>query len=79
MLCIIIVSPAVILVDGFEVKPGYFNYLQPEEIETISILKDAASLAQFGMHGDNGVIWIVTKNEFKNQKNRLLDCYLNYI
>ena len=45
-----------IFVDGFEVKPGYFNYLQPEEIETISILKDAASLAQFGMHGDNGVI-----------------------
>ena len=50
-----------IFVDGFEVKPNYFNYLQPEEIESISILKDAAALAQFGMHGDNGVIWIVTK------------------
>ena len=50
-----------VFVDGFEVKLNYFNYLQPEEIESISILKDAATLAQFGMHGDNGVIWIVTK------------------
>ena len=50
-----------VFVDGFEVKQNYFNYLQPEEIETISIFKDASSLVQFGMHSDNGVIWIVTK------------------
>ena len=50
-----------IFVDGFEVYSSYIAYLSPLEIETVSILKDAASLAQFGMHGADGVIWIVTK------------------
>jgi TonB-linked SusC/RagA family outer membrane protein len=50
-----------IFVDGFETNQNYFNYLSPAEIESISILKDAASLATFGMRGSNGVIWVVTK------------------
>ena len=50
-----------IFVDGFEVNQNYFSYLSTAEIESISILKDAASLATFGMRGSNGVIWVVTK------------------
>ncbi|RYE37095.1 MAG: SusC/RagA family TonB-linked outer membrane protein [Sphingobacteriaceae bacterium] len=50
-----------IFVDGFEVNQNYFSYLAPAEIESVSILKDAASLATFGMRGANGVIWVVTK------------------
>ena len=50
-----------IYVDGFEVYSNYFNYISPDEIESVSILKDAAALAQFGMHGANGVVWVVTK------------------
>ncbi|RYE27061.1 MAG: hypothetical protein EOP45_02430, partial [Sphingobacteriaceae bacterium] len=50
-----------IFVDGFEVNQNYFSYMSPAEIESISILKDAASLATFGMRGSNGVIWVVTK------------------
>ncbi|MDB5110337.1 MAG: putative outer membrane protein involved in nutrient binding [Mucilaginibacter sp.] len=50
-----------IFVDGFEVNENYFSYLAPAEVESISILKDAASLATFGMRGANGVIWVVTK------------------
>ncbi len=50
-----------IFVDGFEVNANYFTYLSPAEIESVSVLKDAASLATFGMRGANGVIWIQTK------------------
>lgn len=50
-----------IFVDGFEVNSDYFSYLSPAEIKSVSVLKDAASLATFGMRGSNGVIWIETK------------------
>ena len=50
-----------VFVDGFEVYTSYIAYLSPLEIESVSILKDAAALAQFGMHGADGVLWIVTK------------------
>ena len=55
------VSGYKIYVDGFEVDNNYFNYLVPAEIESVSVLKDAAALATFGMKGANGVIWVVTK------------------
>ncbi len=50
-----------IYVDGFEVTPAYFNYMSASEIESVSVLKDAAALATFGMKGANGVIWVTTK------------------
>lgn len=48
-------------VDGFEVKPEYIEFLSPEEISSVSVMKDAAALATFGMNGANGVLWIETK------------------
>lgn len=50
-----------IFVDGFEVNANYFNYIAPAEIESVSILKDAAALATLGMRGSNGVIWVITR------------------
>lgn len=50
-----------IYVDGFEVHSNYLSYLSDNEIESISVLKDAAALAPFGMSGANGVLWVVTK------------------
>jgi TonB-linked SusC/RagA family outer membrane protein len=47
-----------VLVDGFETD---WNTLLPDEIESISVLKDAASLAQYGISGANGVVYIKTK------------------
>ena len=55
------VSIAKLYVDGFEVDADYLRCLSPQEIESVSVLKDAASLAPFGMRGANGVIWIETK------------------
>lgn len=50
-------SPLV-LVDGIERS---FNQLDPNEIESISILKDASSTAVYGIRGANGVIIVTTK------------------
>ena len=50
-----------VYVDGFQTNMSYFQYLSPAEIESVSILKDAASLATFGMKGANGVLWVTTK------------------
>jgi len=50
-----------VFVDGFQTDNSYFQYLTPAEIESVSILKDAAALAPLGMKGANGAIWIVTK------------------
>ena len=47
-----------ILVDGIERS---FNDLDPEDVETITVLKDAASTAVYGVRGGNGVIIITTK------------------
>ena len=50
-----------VFVDGFESNDNYFRTLSPAEIESVSILKDAAALATFGMRGSNGVIYVTTK------------------
>ncbi|WEK37468.1 MAG: SusC/RagA family TonB-linked outer membrane protein [Candidatus Pseudobacter hemicellulosilyticus] len=50
-----------IFVDGFETNRNYFRNLSAAEIESVSILKDAAALSTFGMRGANGVLWITTK------------------
>lgn len=48
-----------ILVDGIETSN--YNNIDPNEIESISILKDASSTAVYGVRGANGVILITTK------------------
>ena len=48
-----------ILVDGIET--GNFNSLDPNDIESISVLKDAASAAIYGSKAANGVILVTTK------------------
>ena len=57
-----------IFVDGFEVKSDFLDYLNPEEIESVSVLKDAAALAIYGMNGANGIIYIKTKQGLETAK-----------
>ncbi|MGX5689639.1 SusC/RagA family TonB-linked outer membrane protein [Arcticibacter tournemirensis] len=47
-----------VLVDGVERS---FNNLDPSEIESVTILKDAASAAVYGVRGATGVILVTTK------------------
>lgn len=55
-----------ILVDG--VQMTHFNMLNPEDIESISVLKDASSAAIYGARGAFGVILITTKGGKANTK-----------
>jgi TonB-linked SusC/RagA family outer membrane protein len=51
-------SQPLVQVDGVERD---FRYLDPNEISTISVLKDASATAVFGAKGANGVIIVTTK------------------
>lgn len=60
-------SPLV-LIDNVE---GDIDMLNPEDIESISVLKDAASSAIYGARAANGVILITTKRPAKGEKFKL--------
>lgn len=47
-----------VIVDGFE---STLDQLVPQEIESISFLKDASGVAMYGMRGANGVLLVTTK------------------
>ena len=53
-----------VLVDGVERS---FSQIAPDDIETISVLKDASATAVYGVRGANGVMLITTKRG-KEQK-----------
>ena len=53
-----------ILIDGV---PRDLSYIDPNEVENVSILKDASSTAVFGVRGANGVI-LVTTRRGENEK-----------
>lgn len=57
---------ALILIDGFEGDPSLLN---PNDVETVSILKDAASAAIYGARGVFGVVLITTKKGLKGRTN----------
>ncbi len=46
------------IVDGVQRN---YSQLNPDDVETISVLKDAAAVAPYGMAGANGVILVTTK------------------
>jgi len=50
-----------ILIDGVEMASSDLARLQPDDIATFSIMKDAAATALYGARGANGVILVTTK------------------
>ena len=59
-------SSPLYIVDGVE---GSLSYVNPHDIATITILKDAASCAIYGNRGANGVVLITTKKGTEGQVN----------
>lgn len=51
-------ADALVVVDGI---PMNYDQLNPNEIETVTVLKDAAAVAPYGLAGANGVILVTTK------------------
>ncbi|SEO13277.1 TonB-linked outer membrane protein, SusC/RagA family [bacterium A37T11] len=58
-------SSALVLIDGLE---GNINSIDPADVESFSILKDASATAVYGVRGANGVVLITTK---RGQSGRL--------
>ena len=55
-------TSALIIMDGVEISSTELNALDPEVIESFSILKDATATALYGTRGANGVMIVATKN-----------------
>ncbi len=49
------------LVDGLPMEKEGLDYLNPSDVESVEVLKDASSAAIYGTRGANGVILITTK------------------
>ena len=62
-----------IIVDGLKVRS--MSYLDPDNIESMEILKDAASAAIYGIEAGNGVILITTKSGKNTGNGRI---FYNY-
>ena len=50
-----------ILADGKEISMNAMEKMNPSEIESVSVLKDSASIRIYGKRGENGVILVTTK------------------
>ena len=71
-------SNPLIVVDGIPMNDGgvggsrsIFNSINPEDIESMTVLKDASSTAIFGSRAANGVIMITTKKGKANQDMKI--------
>ncbi|MDE5920479.1 MAG: TonB-dependent receptor plug domain-containing protein, partial [Paramuribaculum sp.] len=60
------VASPLILIDGIE---GNINTLNPNDIESVSVLKDAASASIYGARAAFGVVLVTTKNGSKGRIN----------
>ncbi len=62
-------SDPLYIVDGIPVEG--IDFLNPNDIESINVLKDAASSAIYGARGANGVVLITTKGGKINQEGKV--------
>ncbi|WP_210516001.1 SusC/RagA family TonB-linked outer membrane protein [Hymenobacter terricola] len=70
------------VIDGFPVSGAGvgnpLNTINPNDIESIDVLKDASATAIYGSRGSNGVIIVTTKHGKANQSHIQLDAYAGY-
>ncbi|MCE2789356.1 MAG: TonB-dependent receptor [Saprospiraceae bacterium] len=68
-------SDPLYIVDGIPVDG--LDFLNPNDIESINVLKDASSAAIYGSRGANGVVLITTKGGKKKQEGKIsYDAYV---
>jgi TonB-linked SusC/RagA family outer membrane protein len=70
-------SSPLYVVDGFPIT-GDINSINPDEIQEITVLKDAASTSLYGSRAANGVILITTKKGKVGQTNVNLNVYTGF-
>ena len=62
-----------VLIDGFE---GSLNDVPPTDVESIEVLKDAASTAIYGARGANGVVLVTTKHPNEGKVSVSVNSYV---
>lgn len=65
------------VVDGFPVTGG-LNYINPNDVESVEILKDASSAAIYGARAANGVVLITTKKGKEGTTSAALDVFYGF-
>jgi len=68
-------SDPLYVVDGFPIT-GNIGSINPDEIEDITVLKDAASTSLYGSRAANGVVLVTTKKAKGNQTNISFNSYV---
>ncbi|MBO0933989.1 SusC/RagA family TonB-linked outer membrane protein [Fibrella aquatilis] len=54
-------SDPLYVIDGIQSDGGVFNALNPQDVESITVLKDASSIAIYGAKGANGIVLVSTR------------------
>lgn len=62
---------------GLSTPPNLFNLINPNDIESISVLKDASAAAIYGNRGANGVVLITTKKGKKGKPTIEFNSFLS--
>ena len=63
------------IIDGV---PGSYNQVNPSDIESVDVLKDASSTAIYGSAGANGVVIITTKRGKEGKASVNFDAYYGF-
>ncbi|MVT44505.1 SusC/RagA family TonB-linked outer membrane protein [Chitinophaga oryziterrae] len=77
-------SDPLYVVDGFPLSGSFdqqaspLNVINPDDIETMTVLKDASSTAIYGSRGANGVVVITTKHGQKGAPRITLNTYTGF-
>jgi len=63
------------VVDGYPLGEQNLNSINPNDIESIEVLKDASASAIYGSRAANGVVLVTTKSGKSGKVNISLDAY----
>ncbi|MGJ7032723.1 SusC/RagA family TonB-linked outer membrane protein [Niabella hirudinis] len=66
------------ILSGTDTRNGDMNLINPDDIETFTVLKDAASAALYGSRAGNGVILITTKQAKVGRTNVSFNTYYGW-
>ena len=64
-------SEPLFILDGSPISSGAFTALNPNDIESMTVLKDASSTAIYGSRAANGVVILTSKKGKKGQKAKI--------
>jgi TonB-linked SusC/RagA family outer membrane protein len=70
-------SEPLYVIDGLPVTGG-LNHINPNDIESVNILKDASASAIYGARGANGVVMITTKRGVQGKPVISFSSYVSY-